>query len=59
MDKARSHFARIAVLMLCLAASANSLADALMVNRSVSSSSIAQYYIKEDGVRVELQEERL
>lgn len=32
-----------------------SLADAIMVNRSVTSSSIAQYYIEDEGVRVELE----
>jgi hypothetical protein len=34
--------------------SAQAMADALMVNRSVSSSTIAQYFVEEEGVRVEL-----
>ena len=44
------------LLLICLSAAAClARADALMVNRSVEASNIAQYYIDERGVRVELE----
>lgn len=46
---------RLLSLLLCLFSSSLALADALMINRSVEASSLAQYYIDERGVQVELE----
>jgi hypothetical protein len=46
---------RFIALLTCLSSASLALADALMVNRSVDASSLAQYYVDERGVRVELE----
>ncbi len=46
---------RVLSLLLCIFLASVAFADALMVNRSLEASSLAQYYIDERGVRVELE----
>ena len=51
----KSHLVTVLALLVFGLGSVGLRADALMVNRSVESSAIAQFYIDERGVRVELE----
>ncbi|MEP1471923.1 MAG: hypothetical protein ABJK20_09060 [Halieaceae bacterium] len=46
---------RFLSLLFCMLFASLALADALMINRSVEASSLAQYYIDERGVQVDLE----
>ncbi len=46
---------RVLSLLLCIFPASVAFADALMVNRSVEASNLAQYYIDERGVQLELE----